>query len=125
MILLDTHIVLAILGQTDLVLNSEMQNVLRLQQRSYVSVATIWEIAIKNRIGKLALSIDVKELQDVLQGIDIAVLPVSAEHATSDIGQEPTTKDPFERLLLGVCAIEGLKLLTIDRELVAHPLAWR
>jgi PIN domain nuclease of toxin-antitoxin system len=125
MILLDTHIVLAVLGQTDIVLKSDMQKVLRLQQRSFVSVATIWEITIKNRIGKLALSVDIKELENILQGIDIPVLPISSEHATSEIGPEPTTKDRFDRLLLGVCAVEGLKLLTIDRELMAHPLVWR
>ena len=33
------------------------------------------------------------------------------------------TRDPFDRMLLAQCQVEGLRLLTIDRALVAHPLA--
>ncbi len=46
-------------------------------------------------------------------------------HAIADIGIEPVTKDPFDRLLLGVCAAEGMKLVTLDRALSNHPLAWQ
>jgi PIN domain nuclease of toxin-antitoxin system len=124
MILLDTHIVLAILGQTDVVLSSQMENLLQQDKGLYVSVATIWEVAIKHRIGKLALSIDIQELSALLGDINIGVLSIQSSHALASIGPEPITKDPFDRLLLGVCVVEGMKLLTIDRALVAHPLAW-
>jgi PIN domain nuclease of toxin-antitoxin system len=125
MILLDTHIVLAVLGQTDLTLNESVSVVLRSDQRFYVSATTIWEIAIKHRIGKLALSFDVQNLEGILMSIEMIVLPIVSKHTLADIGPEPITKDPFDRLLLGVAATEGMKLLTIDKALVDHPLAWR
>ncbi len=123
--LLDTHIVLAVLGQTDLVLPNAVEIVLKQAKGQSVSVVTIWEIAIKHRIGKLTLSIDVKRLPDLLAEIDILVLPIESRHALADIGPEPLTKDPFDRLLLGVCAAEHMKLLTMDRALATHPLVWR
>ncbi len=117
--------VLAILGQTDLFLTQDIAQILRQPNDTFVSVASIWEIAIKHRAGKLALSIDVNSLPGVLVDIDIILLDIVPEHTLSAIGPEPITKDPFDRLLLGVCAAEGLKLLTIDKALVGHPLAWR
>ena len=123
--LLDTHIVLAILGQTDLILPPAVENLLRQTKSQYVSVVTIWEIAIKHRIGKLTLSIDLKNLPNLLVDIDIGILPIVSQHTLADIGIEPLTKDPFDRLLLGVCAAEHMKLLTMDRALMTHPLAWR
>jgi PIN domain nuclease of toxin-antitoxin system len=88
-------------------------------------VASIWEIAIKHRIGKLSISFNLSRLPRILEDIGIAVLDIEPKHALADIGIEPITKDPFDRLLLGVCAAEGMKLLTIDKALVDHPLAWR
>jgi PIN domain nuclease of toxin-antitoxin system len=125
MILLDTHIVLAVLGETHLALSDTVNAELRSGQRSYVSVATIWEIAIKHRIGKLVLSFGVQKLESILVSIDMIVLPILSKHAFAAIGPEPITKDPFDRLLLGVAAAEGMKLLTIDKALMNHPLAWK
>jgi PIN domain nuclease of toxin-antitoxin system len=53
------------------------------------------------------------------------LLPVEFRHVVADIGLEPSTKDPFDRLLLSVCAAERLRLLTGDGALMEHPLAWR
>lgn len=47
------------------------------------------------------------------------------EHALTAIGPEPLTNDPFDRLLLGVCAVEHMKLLTLDRAMLDHPLTRR
>lgn len=123
--LLDTHMVLSILGQTDLVFPIEIANRLREPKKSFVSVASIWEIAIKHRIGKLSISFNLNRLPQILEDIGIAVLDIEPKHTLAEIGPEPITKDPFDRLLLGVCAAEGMKLLTIDKALVDHPLAWR
>lgn len=122
---LDTHMVLSILGQTDLDLPPEIANRLREPANSFVSVASIWEIAIKYRIGKLSISFNLDRLPHILEDIGIAVLDIEPKHTLADIGPEPITKDPFDRLLLGVCAAEGMKLLTIDKALVDHPLTWR
>jgi PIN domain nuclease of toxin-antitoxin system len=44
-------------------------------------------------------------------------------HALASVEPEPATRDPFDRMLVAQCQIEGLRLLTIDRALVSHPLA--
>jgi PIN domain nuclease of toxin-antitoxin system len=123
-ILLDTHILLSALGQVDLVLPPAMQKELSSNLNASISVATIWEIAIKHRIGKMNLTLPINRLPTLITKQNISILPITADHTLANIGPEPLTKDPFDRLLLGVCASESMKLLTIDRALVGHPLAW-
>ena len=125
MILLDTHIVLASLGQVDLSLPQSIQTKLRERNSTTVSVVSIWEIAIKFRLGKLILNISIADVPEFLERQNMIVLPIQSQHTFADIGPEPITKDPFDRLLLGVCASERLKLLTLDDKLVDHPLTWR
>ena len=42
-----------------------------------------------------------------------------------ELDPEPPTRDPFDRLLLAQCAVDNLRLVTVDRALAGHPLAWR
>jgi PIN domain nuclease of toxin-antitoxin system len=125
MFLLDTHIVLAVLGQGSVVIPQTMKNALSENTASFVSVATIWEIAIKSRLGKIDLTMHVPKVPLALEELNIRLKPVETSHALAVIGVDSSTKDPFDRLLLGVCAAEGMKLVTLDRVLAQHPLAWR
>lgn len=119
-ILLDTHLVIYLLRG----LETRHPDLPRGPDTSYfVSVATLWEIAIKTRLNKLDPGIPLEALERALQESGIVVLPVVAEHAVATLDAVPPTRDPFDRLLLAICQVEGLKLATIDRALAAHPLA--
>ena len=116
---------LAVLGQVDLSLPDSLKNQFVGKSDIFVSVVSIWEVAIKHRIGKLKISIPLTLLPEILADQNMKVLPITTEHALASIDPELVTKDPFDRLLLGVCAVEGMKILTLDRAMVSHPLAWR
>ncbi len=91
----------------------------------WVSLASLWELAIKARLGKLPLAIALRQWPGALREMGFALLPIYSDQVLADIGPEPTHKDPFDRLLLGVCAAENMRLVTLDRALINHPLAWR
>lgn len=118
-LLLDSHFVLHLLDPGKAA--SEEWSVEALS----VSVASFWELAIKVRQGKLGLTADLDRMEDRLQRLGCTVLPITAAHAVAEVAPWPDTNDPFDRLLLAVCQVEGLKLVTRDRKLVGHPLAWR
>jgi len=92
---------------------------------TWVSVASIWELAIKERIGKLPISTPLGLWPDALFLLGVQLLEIRLSHVLADIGPEPDTNDPFDRLLLGTSAAESFDLVTLDRALVDHPLAWR
>lgn len=123
-LLLDTHIVLAEFGQGDAVPPADIRR--RLDDPAsdlYVSVATLWEIAIKYRLGKLDLSVDLQSFPELLRVSRLHLVEISARHALADVFPEPPTRDPFDRLLLAQCQTEGFRLVTLDRALAGHPLA--
>ena len=117
-LLLDTHFVLALLAP-ELVADEEWA----LADLS-VSVAGLWEIAIKVRLGKLHLDFPLEQLEDRIERLGCTIRPVTGRHVMAEVTPQPATNDPFDRLLLAVCEVEGLRLVTRDRKLVGHPLAW-
>jgi PIN domain nuclease of toxin-antitoxin system len=82
----------------------------------YVSVATVWEIAIKHGLGKLTL--DSRVIDDLRSGdaFDrIIELPIRREHAVDAGLLSISHKDPFDRLLIAQATIEGLTLVSNER----------
>ena len=123
-LLLDTHIFLALIGPGVASLPTWVAALLKDDgNEHHLSAASLWEIAIKRRLGKLKLTHELGALPELLDGLGIRIVPVDERHALTAVEPEPMTRDPFDRMLLSQCKIEGLRLLTIDRALVSHPLA--
>jgi PIN domain nuclease of toxin-antitoxin system len=124
--LLDTHIILAILRAD---VYERFPWLVRLVSAAdfvgVVSVASLWEIAIKTRLGKLDPGVPVESMQFSLQQAGLTILRIEVEHVLTAAHPEPPTRDPFDRLLLAQAQVENLQLVTIDRALVDHPLAFR
>lgn len=125
-VLLDTHMVIAIAQKT---LTERFPRVEQLLSdgaaSGFVSVASLWEIAIKTRLGKLQPGLPLETIPVYLRETGLAILPVDVPHVITAADPEPETRDPFDRLLLAQCKVEGLQLATVDRLLVEHPLALR
>jgi PIN domain nuclease of toxin-antitoxin system len=124
--LLDSNILVPLLRNRSQDIPDPLLNALSSAgQRSSVSVAALWEIAIKNRQGKLPLPYGRAELPLAVERLGLHLLPLSGEHCVVDVDPWPATNDPFDRLMLSVCQTERLMLLTTDAKLRDHPLAWR
>jgi PIN domain nuclease of toxin-antitoxin system len=125
-LLLDTHIVVSVANERTSDLPARLREMLAdPQSEFYVSVASLWEIAIKWRLGKLKLSSDLELLPDVLTSSGLELIMINEHHILATVQPEPLTRDPFDRLLLAQCKVEELRLVTVDRALVSHMLAAR
>ena len=91
----------------------------------WASTLSIWEVAIKHRLGKLPLPCPLADWPEALANLNIAVLPIRTAHVIQPVDPDVSLKDPFDRLLLAICTAERMQLLTTDRILAAHPFAWR
>ena len=123
-LLLDTHILLAVLENRTKTFTLGVQRLLTEPAGEFhVSVASLWEIAIKCRLGKLHLTPPLHTLPELVSALGIELLSINEHHVLAAVQPEPLTRDPFDRLLLAQCQIEGLRLVTIDRALVSHAMA--
>ena len=124
-ILLDTNILVAMINKTTDQLPRRLREPLA-QPALLVAVSVVspWEIAIKFASGKLDLFIHPRKIGQWLEAYKLPLLPMTIDHALEVAHPEPATRDPFDRLLLAVCACEGLKLLTTDTHLAGHRLVY-
>ena len=125
-LLLDTQILIALArGDLDQLDARAASAVTSHENVLFASAASLWEIAIKTRLGKIDPGLALDDLPDYLAALGLNLLVIDHRHAVRSIDPEPATRDPFDRLLLAQCAVEQLQLVTRDRMLVKHPLAWR
>ena len=82
-----------------------------------VSVASIWEVDLKHRLGKLPIA--PSRFRDEMRSAGATVLSVTDEHVLTIVKAAESHRDPFDRLLLSVAEAENLVLLTADSALIA------
>jgi PIN domain nuclease of toxin-antitoxin system len=109
-LLLDTHVVLWWLAD-DPTLSDEVKERLDHEPDVYVSAASIWEVAIKQAIGKL---LEPADLPEQIIGAGFVSLPIDPRHAVV-AGRLPLIhRDPFDRMLVAQAQCEELTLVTRD-----------
>ena len=84
----------------------------------YVSAITAWELAIKNRLGKLPLAAPLlSSYHSSLARYGFLTLPLSSDHALAERSLSVDHSDPFDRALIAQAAHEKLSLLSSDAKL--------
>lgn len=82
-----------------------------------VSVASIWEIVIKNQSNKLNLVIP---FERILKEFGFELLGINLEHVVKLSKLPAIHKDPFDRILVAQSKVEGLELLTSDKTILKY-----
>ncbi|MFG1797445.1 type II toxin-antitoxin system VapC family toxin [Nocardia sp. NPDC049149] len=109
-LLLDTHVVLWWLTD-DPALSDELKERITHDPDICVSAATIWEVAIKQALGKLGGPVG---LADYLTKGGFIDLPIGLDHAVVAGRLPPIHRDPFDRMLVAQAQCEDLTLVTRD-----------
>lgn len=119
--LLDTHILLWAAGEPQR-LTPETQDILRDPAAELTfSTASIWEVVIKNALGRSDFRVDPRLLRDGLLRSGYRELEIRSDH-TLAVGQLPTIhNDPFDRILVAQAQVENIMLLTMDAKLARYP----
>jgi PIN domain nuclease of toxin-antitoxin system len=114
-LLVDTHVFLWLLNRSPEISQRHIDMVNDEGNTIHLSVVSIFEIATKWRIGKLALP---PQFQNSLTGIyeNFGYLPMPLLVSHADLaGRLPGThKDPFDRLLAAQAIVEDMAIMTID-----------
>jgi PIN domain nuclease of toxin-antitoxin system len=116
-LLLDTHVVLWWLAD-DPTLSEELKQTIDEEVDVFVSVATVWEVTIKQQLGKITAPSDLPER---IRDSELSNLAITADHAIA-AGRLPLLhRDPFDRMLVAQAWTEGLTLVTRDETLQTYP----
>jgi PIN domain nuclease of toxin-antitoxin system len=89
----------------------------------FFSLATLWELSIKIRLGKLrTLTSSIAFLHDQLGEYQITLLPISYEDVLAVEHLDAHHRDPFDRLMVAQAINRNLTLLTGDAEIPKYPV---
>ena len=118
--LLDTHVLLWWLDDNP-TLSEEARNIIANGEHLvFVSAATIWEIRIKEALGKLKIP---QNFQAILTDQPFEMLDITTEHAHAIADLPEHHKDPFDRMLVAQAKTESLRLITRDSHLRKYAIA--
>ncbi len=114
-LLIDTHVFLWLRNSPDKIPNNVLQLYQNCSQDVFLSMASIWEMQIKNQLGKLDLDLPLGELveQQCLEN-GLQILNIEANHIYALQNLPFHHNDPFDRLIISQAQIESLKLVSAD-----------
>jgi len=116
-LLLDTNVLLWTLAGSPKV-QPVSQLILAPESEVFVSTASLWEIAIKTRIGKLTA--DLTEIRQAVAASGFIELSIRGEHVETIATLPMHHKDPFDRMIVAQAITEPMRLLSGDRQLAVY-----
>jgi PIN domain nuclease of toxin-antitoxin system len=89
----------------------------------FLSVASVWEIAIKVSIGRLPIPEPLETfIPEQLGHNRIRLLPIEPKHAFEVARLPLHHRDPFDRLLISQARVEGLPIVSADSAFDSYPV---
>ncbi|HLK55486.1 MAG TPA: type II toxin-antitoxin system VapC family toxin [Chthonomonadaceae bacterium] len=122
-LLIDTHTFLWFV-EGDLQLSQEAKRLLEDENNErWLSLASVWEMAIKISIGKLRLGQPLAEyVREQTERNTISLLPITLPHVLPLTNLPLHHRDPFDRLLVMQSVVEGMPIVSADAVLDAYNL---
>ena len=111
--LLDTNALIGLLFRPGF-LSQTARSVIEECDELYVSIISLWEIGIKQSIGKLEIDSDANEIEKSCTGLNISQLPLTASHIDRMKSLQLHHRDPFDRILIAQAYAEGMTMITSD-----------
>jgi PIN domain nuclease of toxin-antitoxin system len=118
--LLDTHALLWWLADDDQLGGRAREVVADPANDILISMVSLWEIAVKVRIGKLQA--DIEEIITAVQREGFTVLDVGMAHLVMLAGLPMHHRDPFDHLLIAQAMTEEATFMSEDRNATRYPV---
>lgn len=123
-VLLDTHTFLWFVEGDTEQLSQPVQRLLQDQETAAIlSIASLWELAIKTSTGKLQLSLPFAEyLQRYVLDAETEILPILSAHTITVSNLVFHHRDPFDRILIAQSLSENIPIISRDATFDAYSI---
>ena len=113
-LLLDTHAFMWFVNGDPLLGANAKKSIESIDNKNFISVASLWEIAIKVNIGKLSLSKPFHTIKKQIEDNNIELLPIDFNHTLQLVSLQLYHRDPFDRLIIAQAMTEQMAVITKD-----------
>ena len=119
-LLLDTHAFIWFISGDSSLPPKVLDAIKNVENKCFISIASLWEIAIKSSLKKLELKSDFNRIVDFLADNDIEILPITFDHLQRLLTLEFHHKDPFDRIIISQALAERLTILSKDEHFPSY-----
>ncbi len=125
-LLLDTHALIWFINGDQKLPAKSIGIIENMEKKCFVSIASIWEIAIKISLNKLELNGGFDEIARIMKLHYIEILPVTFEHIQKLLELDFHHRDPFDRIIIAQAMVENLSIVSKDENFPKYkvPLIW-
>ena len=120
-LLADTHVLLWAMDHPRRLSKVAVSLLTDEENELFFSPLSIWEVSIKGSLGRRDFNLDPSNLRRGLLNNGYTELPVNSDHAIAVQSLPKLHKDPIDRLLIAQTTVEGITLLTSDRQVAKYP----
>jgi PIN domain nuclease of toxin-antitoxin system len=120
-LLLDTHLLLWAANEPQRLSAKALRLLSDLENELFFSAASLWEITIKNGLGRADFVVNARLLRRGLLDNQYGELAITSAHAVFVDSLPSLHKDPFDRILVAQATVEGFTLLTADALVSQYP----
>jgi PIN domain nuclease of toxin-antitoxin system len=120
--LLDTHTVIWFFNGDDKLSENAKQLILKPEDRMFISIASVWEVAIKISLKKLAFPGNTKGFLDLIDDNGFELLPLDRKYILELEKLDFFHRDPFDRILVATAISEKMCIITTDTNIRLYPV---
>ncbi|GAB4058205.1 type II toxin-antitoxin system VapC family toxin [Uliginosibacterium sediminicola] len=113
-LLLDTHVALWAIADSPKLPHKARELIASPKTNVWISVASIWEIAIKHSLGRGDMPVSGKDALRYFAESGYRSLSLEPEHAVAVEDLPAHHSDPFDRILIAQALVEPMRLMTHD-----------
>ena len=95
-------------------LSYEAKRILTKEKSISVSIVSLWEIAIKQSIGKLNIKLTIPQIEKICLERDVKIIPINAKEIENVKLLPMIHRDPFDRLIISQAQNNDMCLITRD-----------
>ncbi|WP_031435664.1 type II toxin-antitoxin system VapC family toxin [Methylomarinum vadi] len=123
-LLLDTHIFLWLNASPEKITEAVRLACENENNALYLSMASVWEMQIKQQLGKLQFNTPWRDMLDIQQQDNgLIVLPIELAHIEALQALPAVHRDPFDRLLIAQAIQESMTIVTVDGSFAEYPVS--
>ena len=120
--LLDTHTLIWFIEGDSALSKAAISSIQKNYEFNFVSIVSIWEIAIKINIGKLKLQTAFPAIQNKINENGFQLLPITFDHTLIFKDLQLHHRDPFDRMIIAQSITENLTIISKDKNFSLYPI---
>lgn len=122
-LLVDTHVFLWFILDDPRIQTTARPLLVSPDHERFISIASVWEVAIKHGLGKLQLTGGMPKFMQDIEQANFAILDILPGHIMELATLPLHHRDPFDRMLIAQAKCEGMQLLTADPQFEGYDVA--